>query len=210
MPISMHSPPISVASGERAKSGRADARRCERMNGAARRRAAGGGWCAETRRSADLVTGILAGYASRGVFAGFRENKREARKVDFTIQWHFRRVFSIQLDEAKSSLTLIGLLPQVSAAPSLRRELAAYLRDYAAPERPAHRRIDPEKARVTCFVRSDSLSLRVAVQDGDFEYATRRLVHLVNELFLDFLRDARYVEYMVAYLGMNPETGNPL
>ncbi len=63
---------------------------------------------------------------------------------------------------------------------------------------------------MTCYVRSDALSLRVAVLDGDYEYATRRLVHLVNEVFLDFLRDAKYLEYMVAHLGMNPETGNSL
>ncbi|HEY4214727.1 MAG TPA: hypothetical protein VGM84_24835 [Steroidobacteraceae bacterium] len=169
-----------------------------------------GAWSAEQQQPADLVASILEGYASRGVFAGFRQNKRQARKADFTVRWHYRRVFSILLDEAKASLTLTGLLPQVSAAPHLRRALAAYLRHCAAPERPAHRRIDPEKARVTCYVRSDSLSLRVAVQDGDYEYATRRLVHLVNEIFLDFLRDAMYVEYMVAHLGMNPETGSSL
>ena len=179
------------------------------MNGMAYSGAAGTVSDAEGQQPVDLVTDILEGYASRGVFAGFRQNKRQPRKVDFTIQWHFRRVFSIQLDETKASLTLTGLLPQVSAAANLRRELAAYLRQCAAPERPAHRRIDPEKARISCYVRSDTLALRVAVQDGDFEYATRRLIHLVNEVFLDFLRDARYVDYMVAHLGMNPETGNP-
>jgi len=167
-------------------------------------------WTAAHQQPADLVASILEGYASRGVFAGFRQNTRQARKADFTVLWHYRRAFSILLDEAKASLTVAGLLPQVSAAPHLRRELAAYLRHCAAPERPAHRRIDPEKARVTCYVRSDSLSLKVAVQDGDYEYATRKLVHLVNELFLDFLHDALYVEYMVAHLGMNPETGSSL
>jgi hypothetical protein len=179
------------------------------MNGTACSGVAGTVSSAEAQQPADLVTGILEGYASRGVFAGFRQNKRQPQKVDFTILWHFKRVFSIRLDETKASLTLTGLLPHVSAAANLRRELAAYLRQYAAPERPAHRRIDPEKARITCYLRNDTLALRVAVQDGDFEYATRRLVHLVNELFLDFLRDARYVDYMVAHLGMNPETGNP-
>jgi hypothetical protein len=169
-----------------------------------------GAWPAEQQQPADLVTSILEGYASRGVFAGFRQNKRQARKADFTVQWHFRRVFSIVLDQAKASLTLTGLLPQVSAAPSLRRDIAAFLRHCAAPELPAHRRIEPEKALVTCYVRGDSLSLRVVVQDGDYEYATRRLVHLVNEIFLGFLRDAKYRDYMVAHLGMNPETGSSL
>lgn len=165
---------------------------------------------AEQQQPADLVSSILEGYASRGVFGGFRQNKRQARMAEFMVLWHFRRVFPILLDEAKASLTVSGLLPHVSAAPKLRGDLAAYLCYCAAPERPAHRRIDPEKARVTCYVRRDSLSLRIAVQDGDYEYATRRLVHLVNEVFLDFLRDAMYLDFMVAHLGMNPETGSPL
>src|SRR3954468_6403407 len=102
------------------------------MNGTAYSGAAGTVTSAEAQAPADLVTAILEGYASRGVFAGFRQNKRQPRKADFTILWHFRRVFSIQLDETKASLTLTGLLPQVSAAANLRRELAAYLRQYAA------------------------------------------------------------------------------
>ncbi len=86
-----------------------------------------GACTAEQQQPADLVTSILEDYASRGVFAGFRQNQRQARKADFTVQWHFRRVFSVLLDEAKASLTLTGLLPQVSAVPNLRREVAGYL-----------------------------------------------------------------------------------
>lgn len=206
----MRSRPISIAS--------ADVRLSELMTVSGRSEPAvseaavpqEGVWGTPQQQPADVVISILEGYASRGVFAGFRLSKRQARKVDFTILWHFRRVFSIHFDEAKASLTLTGLLPRVSAAPHLRREFGAYLRHCASPERQAHRRTDPEKALVTCYVRNDSLSLRVEVRDGDYEYATRRLVHLVNEVFLDFLRDARYVEYMVEHLGMNPETGNSL
>lgn len=157
-----------------------------------------------------LVASILEGYAGRGVFAGFRQDMRQGRKADFSVQWHFRRILSIRLDAAKSCLTIPGLFPRVSAAPNIRRELSAYLRHYASPEQLPHRRIDPEKSRMTCYVRNDALSLRFAVQDDDYEYATRKMVHLVNEIFLDFLREARYVDYMVEHMGMNPETGGSL
>lgn len=157
-----------------------------------------------------VVDSILESYASRGVFAGFRRDKRQGGKADFTVQWHFRQIIPVRLDAVKSTLTMPGLIPQVSAVPGMRRELAAYLRRCAAPERPPHRRIDPAKAQVECYVRNNSLSLRVSVKDGDYEYATRSLVHLVNEIFLDFLRDAQYVEYMVAHMNMNPETGGSL
>ncbi|HWK55093.1 MAG TPA: hypothetical protein VNR18_12030 [Hyphomicrobiales bacterium] len=157
-----------------------------------------------------LVGAILEGYACRGVFAGFRQVKRQAQKVEFAVQWHFRQILSIRLDAAKSTLTLLNLIPQASAAPNVRAELGTFLRHCASSARPVHRRIDPEKLHVACYLRNDSLSLCVTVLDGDYEYATRRLVHLVNEIFLDFLRDAQYVEYMVAHMDMNPETGGSL
>jgi hypothetical protein len=167
-------------------------------------------WAGSHEQPVALVASILEDYASRGVFSGFRQGVRQARKADFTVQWHFRQILSIRLDTTKSTLTLPNVIPHASAAPNIRRELSAFLRHCAAPERPSHRRIDPEKSSVTCYAKNDSLSVRVTVRDGDYEYATRKLVHLVNEIFLDFLREAQYVEYMVAHMNMNPETGGSL
>lgn len=157
-----------------------------------------------------VVASILEGYASRGVFAGFRQCKTQARQAEFAVQWHFRQVLAIRLDAAQSTLTLPNFIPKASAAPNVRAELGTYLRRCASPQRPPHRRIDPEKTRLSCYTRNDAVSLRITVRDGDYDYATRRLVHLVNEIFLDFLREPQYVEYMVAHMGMNPETGGSL
>lgn len=160
--------------------------------------------------SIELISSILEGYATRGIFAGYRQVSRQSRKADFMVQWHFHRILVIRLDMTKSCLRIPDFLPNVSTVPDLHRELSAYLHHWVSPDRLPHRRIDPGKTNVSCYVRNGSLSLRFTVEDGDFEYATRKLVHLVNEIFLDFLREAQYVEYMVAHMDMNPETGHPL
>jgi len=157
-----------------------------------------------------VVASILEDYARRGVFAAYRPTKTQAQKADFLVQWHFRQILTIRLDATKGTLSLVNFLPHASAVPNIRRELAAFLRRSAAADRPSHRRIDPMKARVSCDQRKENISLRFNVLDDDYEYATRKLVHLVNEIFLDFLREAHYVEYMVTYMNMNPETGGSL
>ena len=45
----------------------------------------------------------------------------------------------------------------------------------------------------------------MTVKGGEYEYATRKLIHLVHEIFLGFLIDAGYYEYMVEHLGLDPD-----
>jgi hypothetical protein len=43
------------------------------------------------------------------------------------------------------------------------------------------------------------------VRDGDFEYATRKIIQIVHETFLTFLLDGPYFEYMVESLGLDAD-----
>jgi hypothetical protein len=61
----------------------------------------------------------------------------------------------------------------------------------------AHRRIDPKKVRISCSLKNGNISLLFIVKDGDFEYATQKLIHLMHEVFLTFLRDGLYYEYTI-------------
>lgn len=45
----------------------------------------------------------------------------------------------------------------------------------------------------------------IAKGPGDWDYVTRKLIHLVHEIFLGFLVDGGYYEYMVAHLGLDPD-----
>jgi hypothetical protein len=41
--------------------------------------------------------------------------------------------------------------------------------------------------------------------DADFDYATRKMIHTVHEIFMVFLVDGSYFEYMVEQLGLDPD-----
>ena len=49
------------------------------------------------------------------------------------------------------------------------------------------------------------VSIGISIRDQDFEYATRKLIHTVHEIFLVFLREGPYYEYMVEHLGLDPD-----
>jgi hypothetical protein len=41
--------------------------------------------------------------------------------------------------------------------------------------------------------------------DGDWDYAARQIVHLVDEIFQIFLLDGRWYEYRIEHLGLDPD-----
>ena len=85
------------------------------------------------------------------------------------------------------------------------RELKAFLKARQSDEIPEHRRVNPAKARLSAANQRAAVSLTVTVKDGDFEYASRKMIHIVHEIFLVFLVDGPYFEYMVEHLGLDPD-----
>ena len=49
------------------------------------------------------------------------------------------------------------------------------------------------------------VSITLTVKDGDFDYATRKIIQIVHEIFLIFLVDGPYFEYMVKHLGLDED-----
>jgi len=72
-------------------------------------------------------------------------------------------------------------------------------------ETPAHRRIDTRKVQVECRNRGGNVSLAMVIVNGDYEYGARKLIHLVHEIFLGFLADGPYFDYMTEAFDMNPD-----
>ena len=68
-----------------------------------------------------------------------------------------------------------------------------------------HRRIDPKKAVVRPSNRRGNIALTLTVKNGDYDYATRKLIHLVHEIFLVFLYDGRYYDYVIKTFGLDPD-----
>ena len=70
---------------------------------------------------------------------------------------------------------------------------------------PAHRRVDPAKARLRCSNRSGNIAVSITAANGDYEYAARKLIHTVHEIFMVFLVDGPYYDYLVDELGLEQD-----
>jgi hypothetical protein len=152
-----------------------------------------------------LVTAILEGYAEKAVFRGFSAHPRGNGKAAYRMVWHHDRPFELLLDVPGKTLRFSVVLPGVPARSPMYRELRSFLKVRQSDEMPEHRRVNPAKARLTASNQRGIVSLKLAVKDGDFDYATRKMIHIVHEIFMIFLVDGPYFEYMVEQLGLDPD-----
>jgi hypothetical protein len=159
------------------------------------------------RRSEDLdgVSELLRGYAERGVFRSFSQADRRGGKTTFNILWHHGRVFRLVVDTTAQTVSFPALLPDVPAGAPMLKELKAYLHQFETKAVPAHRRIDPAKARLRVTRRAGNVAVTLAVKRNQYAYCARRLVNLAHEVFMIFLPDGPYYEYRVQKLGVDPE-----
>jgi hypothetical protein len=149
----------------------------------------------------ERVAAILQGYADRAVFRGFSRGSARQGKAAFQILWHRDRLYHLLLDTRRRTLRFPLLLPDVP--PPIYRALQRFLKSRTSAQVPAHRRVDPRKARVVCASRGGNVSLTLTVLRGDYEYGARKLIHLVHEIFLDFLGE--HLEYQVEVFDLDPD-----
>lgn len=152
-----------------------------------------------------VVADALEHYARRGVFRGFSKVSERGGKATFRIVWHHDHKFDCVLDSAAGTLRFPALLPQVPSGSEMDKAFRAYVKSRQLESLPEHRRIDPARAKATVTNRAGTLSLWLKVLDGDYEYGARKLVNLVHEVFLDFLYDGRYFQYLVDVFGLDPD-----
>jgi hypothetical protein len=119
--------------------------------------------------------------------------------------WHRDRFFGLILDPAHASLRFPVVLPEVPAKSSMDREYKEFVKSRCDASLPEHRRIDPKKAVVQPSNRGGNIGLTVTVKRGDYEYATRKLIHLVHETFMVFLYDGRYYDYLIETFDLDPD-----
>lgn len=152
-----------------------------------------------------FVTGILEGYAEKAVFRGFSAHPKRGGKAAYTMVWHYDRRFELLLDVTKKTLQFPALLPGVPARSPMFRDLQAFVKERVSGDLPEHRRVDPAKTRVALGNLRGAVSLTLTVKDGDYEYATRKLIQIAHEIFLVFLVDGPYFDYTVEQLGFDPD-----
>jgi len=151
------------------------------------------------------VTEILQTYADRGVFRGFSAGAASASKASFRMVWHHDRTFEMLFDSRRRTMRFPVVLPGVPAGSAMYREFREYLHSRQASDLPEHRRVDPARALLRCNNRDGAVSVAITSLDGDFEYTTRKLIHTVHEIFLGFLHDGPYYEYLVEQFGLDPD-----
>jgi hypothetical protein len=155
------------------------------------------------------VVDILRAYAQRGMFRGFAEKPARSSRRTFSVLWHYNRQYPVVLDLAAETLSFPGLLPGIAARSPMLAELKAFLRPFSTEEVPAHRRIDGDLGRLALTARKGALTLTMTVVGGEYEYCTRKLVHVAHEIFMVFLWDGPYYEYRVENLGLDPDAAWP-
>jgi hypothetical protein len=142
-------------------------------------------------KEARAVGEVLRDYARRGVFREFTESNMRIGRIIFRMLWHDQRRYRFVFDLEASELSFPALLPGVTARSPRFRELKLFLRPYSTPEPaqelPEQRRIDPTKGELRLSVRHGALTLGVAVKNGEYEYCTRRVVQLAEEVLTMFV-----------------------
>jgi hypothetical protein len=157
------------------------------------------------RTPVDIVTSVLEGYAEKALFRGFSAHPGRAGKATYEMVWHYDRPFELLLDAPKKTLRFPALLPGLPARSAMYRALQAFLKERKSPDVPEHRRVNPAKARIALANQKGAVSLTLTVKDADFEYAARKIIQVVHEIFLIFLVDGAYYDYMVEHLGLDPD-----
>ncbi len=153
----------------------------------------------------DAVAQVLADYAQRRVFHGFSRGPASAAKATFQIVWHRGRVFELTFDGRAGTFRLGELLTDVPADSSIYKDLKAFIRSRQADDLPDHRRLDKQRIQIRTYNRGGNILLVLKSKDGDAEYAVRKLVHLINEIYLTFLAEGEYFDYVVETFNLDPD-----
>ena len=117
--------------------------------------------------------------------------------------WHRDRRFEIVIDPHRRKISCPVVLPQVPARSAMYRQLREFVASRQSRAVPEHRRIDPRKATVAVANRAGNVSLTVTARTGAFEYAVRKFVHLIQEIYLVFL--VEHFDYQVEVFELDPD-----
>jgi hypothetical protein len=148
------------------------------------------------------VAEVMNGYAQSGIFRSF-STRVSPRMTIFRVLWHVDRVFEIVMNPRENTLTMAAILPNVPVRSTMHCKYGEFIADFRSRRRFAHRRIDPAKCSLRLDHVKGGIGLTVTVRDGDFEYGSRKLIHVVNETYVVFLRDGPYQDYRIRELGEN-------
>ncbi len=150
-----------------------------------------------TPKSLTMIRETLQSYADRGLFRGFSEVGARRGATEFKILCVpiTEEPFALYFTPRTRTLTFKHLLREMPARSALYAGLKAFVRDRSSPELIEHRRIDPGRVEVKCANRAGNVSLTLTVKKDAYEYAMRKGINLVCEIFMELLYEPEFVEY---------------
>lgn len=154
----------------------------------------------------ETVTTALEGYAQRGVFRGFSPvSVSPSEKASFRLLWHYDQIFEFVFDPQKNTMRIPAALTNIPSDSEMYQELKEFIKARQSVELPEHRRIDKTKVRVSTANRRNNVTLTLKLKNGDDEYGVKKLIHLMHEIYLIFLMDGRYYQYLVDNFDLDPD-----
>lgn len=154
-------------------------------------------------RHTQLVREVLHAHAARGALREFQEQPARSGKHEFRFTWLLDQRFTLVFDPAKSQLILRDLLPNIPARSHLDRAIRDFTAARSDKKLPAHRRIDPSRATLTCRNRGSKLGFLMDVKRSQYRYAVPKLLNFCNELF-GYL-DMNHIQYLWENMGVPEE-----
>jgi len=155
-----------------------------------------------TARGADSVTQALQAYADRGVFRGFSVRPQPGGAA-FRFTWLTTRPMTVVFDSKSQALTFRNVLPGVLSKSPLFADVKSLVAERARKGFPAHRQIDPRRARVSFVLRQNCFSLTLHAKRPHHRYAVQKGLNLINEVFI--LLHASYPDYLSKNFGLPEE-----
>lgn len=152
----------------------------------------------------EAVSSELQSYAHRGIFQNFSQAP-SATGVDFRFHWLTEKPFHLQLNSKKSEIVLKAVLPAVPFRSDMDKAFRDFLNQRCDSSVPAHRRLNADRFDFNCRNRQKTLSVGIAFQSQDAADAAKTAVHLLHEIFNNFLLEGPYQHYMVEVFNVPEE-----
>jgi hypothetical protein len=159
---------------------------------------------AKGNQAAEKIESVLRGYADRGIFQNFGILRQTAARTEYTFRWLVPTPFLLVHDRLRQILIFRNLLPGIPARSGMYRHLKEFLDKKTSKETPEHRRVDPRKSPILIINRGGRVSLGVEIRNRHEEYAARKAIQLMNEIFNGFLTGP-YYDYMVSHFSLPEE-----
>jgi hypothetical protein len=154
---------------------------------------------------ASPVSLLVNDFVGRGVFSALAMPSRHRGIEDYRLLWFRGQQMDLQVDSRHARASLARLLPPIAPRSRFDRRLRAWLRSRQAQELPPHRRVDPGRLQASLRNVGGTMRLTLVSKDGDPLLATRKLLHLVNELYLVFLATPECYDWIVEAFDLDPD-----